>query len=349
LLFGGGRNILFLREFLSPRRSNVWDRRSHIQLADIVSEKKIIAVVGATGAQGGGLCSAILGDASSEFACRAITRDPNKDSANALAERGAEVVQSDLDDLESLCAAFRGAYGVYAVTNFWEHFSAEKEKAQARNIADAARAEGVSHVIWSTLEDTRALMAADDTRMPMLQGSYRVPHFDAKAEADAYFVGIPTTRLLTSFYWDNLYSFGLAPKKGEDGAYSWAYPMADKRLAGIAVEDIGNVAYGIFKAGPKFIGQQVGIASEFLTIAEMGAQLSAALGIGPITYHAVDADSYRGFGFPGADEMGNMFQVYRDFEAEVIARRDPVLARSLAPDMLTFAQFLSKHGNRIPL
>ena len=146
-----------------------------------MADKKIIAVVGATGTQGGGLAQAILSDPNGGFAVRAITRDTNKDQAKALAAKGAQVVQANLDDVESLKKAFSGAHGVYAVTNFWEHFSAEKEKAQAKNIADAAKAAGVKHVIWSTLEDTRKLMSPSDTRMPMLQEKYRVPHFDAKA------------------------------------------------------------------------------------------------------------------------------------------------------------------------
>src|SRR5215470_14854220 len=225
-------------------------------------DKKIIAVVGATGSQGGGLCQAILADPNGGFAVRAITRDPNKDKAKALAAKGAEVVKADLDDVESLEKAFAGAYGVYGVTNFWEHFSAEKEKAQARNIAEAAKAAGVKHVIWSTLEDTRQFMSADDKRMPFLQEKYRVPHFDAKAEADAYFSGVPTTMLVTSFYWDNLYMFKLAPSKGADGVYSWTFPMGNAKLAGIAAEDIGKTAYGIFKAGSKHIGQTVGIVGE---------------------------------------------------------------------------------------
>jgi uncharacterized protein YbjT (DUF2867 family) len=313
-----------------------------------MADEKIIAVVGATGAQGGGLCDAILNDLKGGFKCRAITRDPGKDKAQALAARGAEVVAADLDDVESLKKAFKNAYGAYCVTNFWEHFSAEKEKQQAQNLATAAGAAGVKHVIWSTLEDTRALMSADDTRMPMLQGKYRVPHFDAKAEADAYFAKLPTTFLITSFYWDNLYAFGLGPKKGEDGAYSWAFPMGDKRLAGIAAADIGQVAYSIFKAGPAYIGKRVGIASEHLTIEQIGAQLSKALSVGPITYHAVSADAYRGFGFPGADEMGNMFQVYRDFEKEVTGARDTAATRKLHPGLLTFEQFLAKYKDRIP-
>src|SRR5215207_1755731 len=180
-----------------------------------MADKKIIAVTGATGTQGGGLVRAILADPNSGLSVRAITRDPNKDKAKELTAAGAEVVQGDLDNVESLKKAFAGAYGVYGVTNFWEHFSGEKEKTQAKNIAEAARAAGVQHVIWSTLEDTRKLMTPDDKRMPILQEKYRVPHFDAKAEADQYFKGLPATWLVTSFYWDNLYLFGLAPKKGD--------------------------------------------------------------------------------------------------------------------------------------
>ena len=311
--------------------------------------KKIIAVIGATGAQGGSLCDAILSDANSPFTCRAITRDPDQDKARLLLTRGAEVIKADLDDVESLAAAFASADAAFCVTNFWEHYSAEKEKTQAKNLADAAREAGVKHVIWSTLEDTRRFMHEDDTRMPMLQEKYRVPHFDAKADADSYFADLPVTYLITSFYWDNLYAFGVAPKKGDDGVYSWAFPMGDKQLAGLAAEDIGKVAYGIFKAGDLYIGKTVGIASEFLTIEEMGKQVSKALDIGPITYHDVTADAYRNFGFPGADEMGNMLQMYRDFEIEVHGARSPELARKLNPALMTFEQFLAKYKSLIPL
>jgi uncharacterized protein YbjT (DUF2867 family) len=312
-----------------------------------MADKKIIAVVGSTGAQGGSLVEAILSDPNGGFAARAITRDPTKDKARAIAAKGGEVVRADLDDVESLKKAFAGAYGVYAVTNFWEHYSGEKEKAQAKNIADAARAAGVSHVIWSTLEDTRKLMKTDDKRMPMLQEKYRVPHFDAKAEANAYFEGLPTTFLVTSFYWDNLYAFGLAPKKGADGKYEWTFPMGDSKLAGIAVEDIGKTAYGIFKAGQQYVGKTVGIVGQNLTLAEMGAKISRGMGVGPIRYNAVDADVYRGFGFPGADEMGNMFQVFRDFDKEVTGARSADAARQLDPELQSFDQFIAKNKSRI--
>jgi len=313
-----------------------------------VADRKLIAVIGATGSQGGGLAHAILSDPDGGFACRAITRNTSNEKAQTLKSEGAEVVTANLDDVASLEKAFAGAYGAFCVTNFWEHFSGEKEKAQAKNLAAAAKAAGVKHVIWSTLEDTRKLMAPTDTRMPFLQEKYRVPHFDAKAEADAYFAGLPVTFLVTSFYWDNLYAFGLGPKKSEDGSYNWVLPMGDKRLAGIAAEDIGKVAYGIFKAGSKYIGKTVGVAGEFLPLARMAAMLSKALGV-HVNYVAVEPDAYRGFGFPGADELGNMFQVYRDFEKEVVGARSADLASVLSPSLLTFDEWLGKYKTRIPL
>ena len=134
-----------------------------------------------------------------------------------LAKIGAEIVAADVDDIESLKRAFEGAYGAFCVTNFWEHFSPEKELAQATNMAHAAKHTGLQHVIWSTLEDTPQWMPLSDDRMPM--GKYKVPHFDAKGEANQVFtdLSVPTTFLLTSFYWENLIYFGMGPKKGSDG------------------------------------------------------------------------------------------------------------------------------------
>jgi len=311
-----------------------------------MADKKIIAVVGSTGAQGGGLVRAIVADPGSGFAARAITRDTSKDKAKALAAAGAEVVSADLDNVDSLKKAFAGAYGVYAVTNFWEHFSGEKEIQQAKNIAEAARAAGVKHVIWSTLEDTRKLMPADDTRMPILQGKYRVPHFDAKAEANAAFSGLPVTYLVTSFYWDNLYMFGLAPKKDDKGVYSWTFPMGEAKLPGIAAEDIGKAALGIFKAGSEYIGKTVGIAGESLSFQEMSKKLEK-IGISPVQFNPVDANVFRSFGFPGADEYGNMFQVYRDFEQQVNAARSIETTRKLNPALQNFDQWLANKKSAV--
>src|SRR4051794_12371713 len=161
---------------------------------------KVIAVIGATGAQGGGLARAILADPDGGFTLRALTRNPQSEAARQFADQGAEVVEADIRDETSLAKAFDGAYGAYVVTNFWEHMSADQEKQDVERIANAARAAGLSHVIWSTLDDTRDHIPVHDDRMPTLQDTYKVPHFDAKAEADSYFTaaGVPTTFLRTT-------------------------------------------------------------------------------------------------------------------------------------------------------
>lgn len=315
-----------------------------------MTNKKIIAVVGATGAQGGGLVRAILNDKSGAFAARALTRNVNAEKAKALAQQGVEVVAADIDDVESVKKAFDGAYGAFCVTNFWEHFSAEKEVAQAKNMAQAAKQAGVQHVIWSTLEDTRKWVPLSDNRMPTLHGKYKVPHFDGKGEADPLFAqaGVPTTLLLTSFYWDNLVYFGMGPKKGPDGTLAITMPMGDKKLPGIAAEDIGKCALGLFKKGREYIGKTVGIAGEHLTGAQMAASLTKALGR-EVRYNDVAPEVYRSFGFPGADDLGNMFQVKRDFNDAFCAARNLAVSRGLNPELQTFDQWLSQMKNRIPL
>src|SRR6476620_5425710 len=241
-----------------------------------MTDRKLITVFGATGAQGGGLARAILDDPQGGFALRAVTRHVDSDKARALAAAGAEVVAADLDDPASVERAMQGAYGAYGVTNYWEHFSPEKELAQARTLAQAAKAAGVRHLVWSTLEDTRRKVPLDDPRMPTLLGRYKVPHFDAKGEADDLFraAGVPTTFLLTSFYWDNLIHFGMGPRPGPDGTLQFVLPMDDAKLPGIAAEDIGRSAYGIFQGDGAFIGKTVGIAGEHLSGAEMAAGLT---------------------------------------------------------------------------
>ncbi len=315
-----------------------------------MAEKKIIAVAGATGAQGGGLVRSILRDVSSGFTARALTRNVNSDKAKELAKLGAEVVAADVDDAESLKRAFQGAYGAYCVTFFWAHFSPEKEVASATNMARAAKHAGLQHVIWSTLEDTRKWVPLSDNRMPTLMGRYKVPHFDSKGEADHVFtdLGLPVTFLLTSFYWDNFIYFGMGPTKGPDGKLAITLPMGDKKLPGIAAEDIGRCALGIFKKGREFVGKTLGVAGEHLTGAQMAAAFTKALGQ-EVRYNDVPPDVYRSFGFPGAADLGNMFQFKRDFEEVFCGHRNLDAARALNPSLQTFERWLAQNKSRIPL
>lgn len=315
-----------------------------------MAEKKIIAVVGATGAQGGGLVRAILNDKSGEFSVRALTRNVNSDKAKAIADMGADVVKANLDDYESLKKAFEGTYGVFGVTNFWEHFSPEKEMAQAASIAKAAKEANVKHVIWSSLDDTRKWIPLSDNRMPTLQGKYKVPHFDAKGESNKFFTesGVPTTILNTVFYWENFIYFGQGPKKGPDGKVTFALPMADSKLPSIAVEDIGKCAYAVFKNGDKYIGKTIGIAGEQLTGKQFAEAFSKAFGQ-EVVYNAISAETYRGFGFPGADDMGNMYQFKAEFEEDYCKSRSIELSKTLNPSLQNFSSWLEQNKNKIPL
>lgn len=312
--------------------------------------RKTIAVVGATGAQGGGLARAILADRNGDFAVRAITRDANSDKAKALRGLGAEIVEADVDDVASLTRAFEGAYGAFCVTFFWSHFSPETELQTATNMATAAKAAGLTHVVWSTLEDTREFVPLTDDRMPTLQGKYKVPHFDAKGEADHVFtdLGVPTTFLYASFYWDNFIHFGSGPKKGPDGQLALTLPIGTAKMAGVASEDIGKVAYGIFKKGTVMVGKKVGVAGELLTGSEIAASMSDAIGK-PVRFNDVPPEVYRSFGFPGAEDMGNMFQFYRDFEGACNDMRDVQRAKAFAPDIQSFSRWLEKNAEKIPL
>lgn len=315
-----------------------------------MAEQTVIAVVGATGAQGGGLVRAIQNDAGGGFRARAITRDANNPKARELAALGAQVVSADVDDRESLVRAFEGAHGAYCVTFFWAHFSPEKELAEAGNMAWAAKQAGVRHAVWSTLEDTRQWVPLNDDRMPTLMGRYKVPHFDAKGEANRLFAeaGVPATNLLTSFYWDNFIYFGMGPRRGPDGRLAIAFPMGDRRLPGIAAEDIGKCAYGIFRADRDYIGKTVGIAGEHLTGTQMAAAFGKALGR-EVVYNAVPAPVYRSFGFPGAEDLGNMFQFKHDFNDYYCGARDLDFSRALNPELQTFEMWLARNQDRIPL
>jgi len=307
--------------------------------------RKIIAVVGATGAQGGGLARAILDDERGEFALRVVTRRPTGAAACALAARGADVVAADSDVPVSLDAAFAGAYGAFCVTNFWEHLSPEREHMQAVAMAEAASRAALQHVIWSTLEDTRNWMALDDDRMPTLMGRYKVPHFDGKGEADAVFArfGVPITCLRTSFYWDNFINFpGMGVRQHADGL-QLPLPLGDARMPGIAAEDIGRCALGVFRERQWCIGATIGVAGQHLNGHEMANGLSRVLGQ-RVEYLDITPEEYRALDIPSAAELGNMFQFKRDFETPFRAARSVEQSRALNPSLQSFDEWLALHA-----
>lgn len=296
-----------------------------------MSARRLIAVVGATDAQGGGLARAILGDPASAYSVRALARDPHCDKARALARAGAEVVRADIDDEASVTRGLKGAYGAFFVTFYWAHMSPEREKAQIASMARAARAAKLKHVIWSTMEDSRDFM-----------------RLDAKGESNRLFAGVPTTFLLASACWENLIDFGMGPKRGADGRLAVGFPTGDKKIPWIGAEDIGRCAYGIFKAGRSMIGKTIGVSGEHLSGRELAASLSRALGE-PVDYIALKPEQYRALGFPGADDLGNMWQFKREFNERYRAVRDVNATRELNPSLQRFDDWLRDNARRIPL
>ena len=289
---------------------------------------------------------------------RAITRKANSDAAKALAKLGAEVVEADLNDEASLLRVFKNAYGVFLVTNFWVERTAKEEQAQtradmelaqARKGARAAKAAGVHHVIWSTLEDTRKHFPLSDQRMPTLDGKYKVPHFDAKAEANALFTsaGVPTTFLQTTFYYE-AFIRGLGPTRDKDGKLVLTLPMADAKLAAIAAEDIGRTALGIFRRGDRFIGKTVSIAGEHLTGSEFAKAFSKAFGE-EVAYRPYTHDQFRSFPVPFAVEIANMFQYYVEAADAFTGARDLKLVRELNPQLQSFETWLAVHKDAIQI
>jgi uncharacterized protein YbjT (DUF2867 family) len=254
------------------------------------------------------------------------------------------VVEADLADEGSLRAAFGGAYGAFLVTPYWEHRSPARELSEVDNLIGAAGAAGLRHVVWSTLEDTREVIPAGDDRMPMIEGGYRVPHFDVKGgSADALFAksGLPTTYLLMSFYWDNLLALQ-KPQRDPDGTLALHLPIGDTAIAGASSDDIGQAVLQVLRRPDETIGATIPVAGDHLT----GEQIAAALGtvIGePVAYRPPTHDQVRGLGFPGAGELGNMFQYYTEFPASYLGRRDLEAARRFNPHPLSLTDFLAAH------
>ncbi len=308
-----------------------------------MTDTKTIAVIGAAGATGGGLARAIIADPLGGFTCRAITRTPDSPAAQALADHGATVVRADLDDVDSLAAAFEGAYGAFCMTSFFEHFDAEREVTQAANLARAAATAGIHHAIWSTAEDTRGRYPLDDDRMPTLQGRFKVPQWDAKAEGDACFAeaGVPTTYLLTPFHWEAWVSGLAAPQPGPDGVLSVVMPLGGALLPGIASEDIGRCAYGIFRDGAQFRGKTLGVAGEHITGERLADGLSRVYGEA-VRYQSLPLEVFRSLPFPGVDVAANMLQYVAEANEEFCRLRDVRLATQLNPALLGFDAWVSR-------
>jgi uncharacterized protein YbjT (DUF2867 family) len=316
-----------------------------------MSEKKVIAVVGATGKQGGGLVRAILADSDGPFVARALTRNAASPAAMDLAAQGVQVVEADLDDERSLTEAFKGAYGAFVATDFWAPLPPEQEAVrsradreldQAANAARAAKSAGLSHVVWSTLEDTRPHFERTGDAVPRVMGGYTAPHFDAKASADASFaeLGVPTTFVRLPFFHETLF-LGMGPVRDESGELILTLPIAGHQMVVIGSADIGRTVLRMLGAGTKWIGETVSIAAEHVTGEGLAAMLTEAIGE-RVTYQPYGWDEFRGLGIPHAVAIANGLQFLAERSTD-LESRDIERTRRLVPDLESYASWIEKH------
>src|SRR3984893_4126458 len=257
------------------------------------TDKKLIAVVGATGQQGGAVVRALR--AGNHFKVRALTRSPAKHR-----ELADEVVEADLNRPETLKPAFEGAHGVFLVTNFQEHGGDELKQATAA--VNAAKDAGVQHFIWSTLPDVEAISG----------GNFHVPHFTGKAKLDRIVkeAGFPHhTFVIAPFYYQNLVG-ALAPQKQADGSLAWALPL-DPAVRSIHmgnINEVGNIVAGAFahpdQAGH---GQYLPLVGDFMSFNEIVDTLNRQGH--KFSVKQVPKESFAG-SFPGATEIAEMFSYW---------------------------------------
>ncbi|XP_020743970.2 nmrA-like family domain-containing protein 1 [Odocoileus virginianus] len=292
-----------------------------------MTNKKIIAVFGATGAQGGSVARAML--ESKKYVVRALTRDVTQPKAQVLQDLGAEVVKGDLNDKASVEAALKGAYGAFLVTNTWEHFSKEKEVCQGKVVADVAKSQGLKHVVYSGLENVTRLT----------NGKLEVLHFDGKGEVEEYFwsIGVPMTSIRVAAYFENFLG-PFKPVKASDGDYyTLALPMGDVPMDGISVADIGAIVCSIFNSPEEFVGKAVGLSAEALTVPQYADILSKGLGK-EVRDAKITPEAYEKLKFPAAKEIANMCRFY-----QMKPDRDIKLTHRLNPKVKSFSQFISEN------
>ena len=324
-------------------------------------DTRIIAIIGATGQQGGGLARAILADPGTRFAARALTRNPGSEGARALAALGADVVEADLDDEASLRAAFDGAYGAYVVTDYFAasvpdmpalssqeagQNRARRELAQAANAARAARETGLRHVIWSTADDTRPHFNRTGSSIPCMEGGFATPHLDAKAEANAFFteLRVPTTFLQAAYYYESLTGGALA--RNPQGDLVLSLPLGDCRLALIGAEDIGRTALAILRHPDDFIGRKVSAAGAHASGEELAAMISEVVGE-KVHYRPFTWEQFRSLPFPTAVTAANAFQYFAETQEDLLSRYDLNESRRINPQMTSLDEWLRAHRSSL--
>lgn len=295
-----------------------------------MANQKTILVTGATGAQGGGVARHLL--RGGKFRVRCLTRNPDSDKAAALERAGAEVVRGDLGDPKSLAPALKGCYGVFGVTNFWEHFA--KEYDQGKNLMDAVKAAAPEHFIFSSLPYAKKIT----------NGKIEVPHFDTKGRLEEYARELKLDAIVVhvAFYFENFINY-FPLQKQADGTFAFGFPQGDTPLAAVCVEDVGGVLAAIFDRPKDFRNKTVGIVGDDLPPKQYAEIMTRVLAT-KVVYNYVPREVFASFGFPGAEDLANMFEYNR---LHIPNRKaDVEQSRRLYPGMQRFEAWLRANKDR---
>ena len=296
---------------------------------------KLIIVFGATGQQGNSVAKALL---TRKYKVRTVTRNPDNAKAKELKELGAEIAQvTNMDNVTELEKAIQGAYGVFAVTNYWGMLAEnpetayDREIAQGKAIGDICKRFGVKHLVYSGLEHVKDIIGKP------------CPHFDGKGIVEKYLdeIGVPNTSSRYPFYFDNFATPFFPPKKEEDGTYTIAF-AAQKPMDGISVADGGPAVASIFDNPDEYIGKKVGLSGEKLTGDEYAAIFSKVTGK-TIKFSYIPPDVFAKFPFPGAEDIAVMFEFY-DYGVD----RSVELTQKLNPSTIGFEKWVEQNKDRIP-
>ncbi len=296
-----------------------------------MADKPIILVTGATGSQGGSVAHFL--SKSGKFSVRALTRDTHSKKAAALTAEGAEVVEGNLDDKDSLVKAMKNCYGVFGVTNFWEHF--DKEAQHGRNLTDAVKESSIEHFVLSTLPPVNKISG----------GELSSPHFDIKAEFEDYAKSLNLNITFThiAFYYDNFINF-FPLKKGEDGNFHFGFPQGENiKLGGVAAGDTGGVISAIFENKDQYLGKTIRIVGDALYPQDYAKVMSEILGV-KVIFDYIDRKTFSGFGFPGAADIADMFEFYTQFIPDEQKAIDE--SKKLFPAIKNFETWLTENKSR---
>ena len=233
--------------------------------------ERLIVVCGATGSQGGAVTRSLLDRG---FRVRGPTRNPQKPEAQGVAEQGAEVVQGDMEDRSDMDRVLDGAYGIFSVQNFWET-GYDGEVQQGKTVADAAKAAGVEHFVYSTVGSAHRQTG--------------IPHFESKWEVEEHVrqIGLPYTILRPVFFMQNWEWMREHVLGG-----TLAQPLdPDKPFQQVAVEDVGAFAAIAFEHPDEWIGREVDLAGDEQTMPEIAETFAKVAGK-EISYYQVPWDQF---------------------------------------------------------